>query len=517
MPTPKEIAEADATGSFSTWWYAIVAGLDEQFRRTGDVRGIGASALSAGLAIATVRPATQSRGNTLTHVEHQWATELTRSHRQLVVDVFFAVIDAELKAKRSYINALSELRSRPVFLHIRSHVAIDVLRAHPDVSGQQLRQLLECAAAERSNLEELCALACQKIGSNQSTDDETFRQWLACATFLSPERFIDEFVARLRLDAALLWVLRDFQLAEGPEETWSKRQIPLTVQNLEALIIAVAAHFPSAPYPVGGYSGNTNPWDGSEYLGSLVSRLSAIPSAEAAESVSRLCGHPDLVTYRDFIKHAAHNQQTRRRETEYEQPSWAQTLSSLANQSPANVADLHALIVHTLHDVANTVAHANNDVYKRFWNEDRYGRTTDPKPEESCRHVLIDLLRVRLAPLKVSIDPEGHMAGGKRADMVATFDGKYRIPIELKRNYHSDVWTAPMAQLDRLYTSDPQAHGFGVYGVFWFGNAEGRQTPVAPLSGSRPSTATAMKSELDAGLPIDRRDRLAVVMFDVAG
>ena len=515
MPTPKEIAEADATGSFSTWWYAIVAGLDEQFRRNGDVSGIGASALSAGLAIVTVRPATQSRGNTVTHVEHLWAAELTRSHRQLVIDVFFAVIDADLKAKRSYVNALSELRSRPMLLHIRSHVAIDILRAHPDVSGQQLRQLLECAAAERGNLEELCTLARQKIGGDHS-DRETFRQWLACATFLSPDGFIDEFVAHLRLDPALLWVLRDFQLAEGVDETWSKRQIPLSVQHLEALTVAVAAHFPSASYPVGGYSGNTNPWDGSEYLGSLVSRLSAIPSREAADSIGRLCMHPDLVTYRDFIKHAAHNQQARRREAEYEQPSWAQTLSSLANQSPANAADLHALIVHTLLDVAKTVSHANNDVYKRFWNEDRYGRPTDPKPEESCRHVLIDLLRVRLAPLKVSIDPEGHMAGGKRADMIATFDGKYRIPIELKRNYHSDVWTAPMEQLDELYTGDPQAYGFGIYGVFWFGNAQGRQTPVSPLSGSRPGTAMAMKSDLDAGLPTDRRDRLAVVMFDVA-
>jgi hypothetical protein len=33
------------------------------------------------------------------------------------------------------------------------------------------------------------------------------------------------------------------------------------------------------------------------------------------------------------------------------------------------------------------IAGANTDIYKRFWNEDRYSRPTAPKPEESGRDV----------------------------------------------------------------------------------------------------------------------------------
>jgi hypothetical protein len=44
-----------------------------------------------------------------------------------------------------------------------------------------------------------------------------------------------------------------------------------------------------------------------------------------------------------------------------------------------------------------------------------------------------------------------------------------KILCELKRDYHAEVWTALMGQLERFYAHDPEAKGFGVYCVFWFG------------------------------------------------
>ncbi|MEN4704488.1 hypothetical protein ABEG95_22930 [Pantoea agglomerans] len=62
-----------------------------------------------------------------------------------------------------------------------------------------------------------------------------------------------------------------------------------------------------------------------------------------------------------------------------------------------------------------------------------------------------------------------HMARDKRADIGATFSDHLKIPIEVKRHYHPDVWSAAENQLQKLYAPDPQSDGYGIFLVFWFG------------------------------------------------
>ncbi len=73
-----------------------------------------------------------------------------------------------------------------------------------------------------------------------------------------------------------------------------------------------------------------------------------------------------------------------------------------------------------------------------------------------------------MQPLGVILEPEGHMVADKRADISAAMPGR-KILCELKRDFHAEVWTAIAGQLERFYVHDPEAKGFGVYVVFWFG------------------------------------------------
>lgn len=54
------------------------------------------------------------------------------------------------------------------------------------------------------------------------------------------------------------------------------------------------------------------------------------------------------------------------------------------------------------------------------------------------------------------------------------------------RDCHAEVWTTIQGQLERFYTPDPQAKGFGVYGVFRFGDKKPNPIPAPP--GSRNNT-----------------------------
>lgn len=158
----------------------------------------------------------------------------------------------------------------------------------------------------------------------------------------------------------------------------------------------------------------------------------------------------------------------------------------------------------------------NTDIYKSFWNLDQYARPTTPRPEEACRDTLVDDLRRTLVPLGITVEPEGHMVGDRRADVSVAMPGR-KILCELKRDYHAEVWTAAEGQLERYYAHDPEAKGFGVYVVFWFGDKRGTKMPPPPAGLASPQSAAEMEQMLRERLPVSHRSRLAVTVIDVSG
>ncbi len=189
-------------------------------------------------------------------------------------------------------------------------------------------------------------------------------------------------------------------------------------------------------------------------------------------------------------------------------------MHALDNKQPATVADLHAVVVEHLDDLRKRIRTENTDIYRMFWNVDGHGRLVSPRPEEVCRDALTTLLRPRLAPLGISLEPEGHMAGDRRADISAAMPGRKTL-CEIKRDYHPDVWTAPDGQLERFYAHDPEALGFGIYLVFWFGDGRPSATPLPPDGHPRPTSPAEMGAMLRSRLPGDRAARTAVIVIDV--
>jgi hypothetical protein len=52
--------------------------------------------------------------------------------------------------------------------------------------------------------------------------------------------------------------------------------------------------------------------------------------------------------------------------------------------------------------------------------------------------------------------------------------------------------------LKKKYSKDPEAKGFGIYLVFWFGEDNGRRLPEPPAGVVRPGTAAEMEAALRA-------------------
>ncbi len=261
--------------------------------------------------------------------------------------------------------------------------------------------------------------------------------------------------------------------------------------------------------------GNRNPWDAADFIGRVINSLSASPHAAATEALERLIANPSLGSYRDILGHALAQQRTRRRDAEYHRPTWDEAVAGFANGSPANVGDLCALTVSQLEDIAVHIRSAPTDIYKQFWNLDSRSRPTTTRPEEACRDALLTLLRPHMIAREATAEPEGHMVDDKRAD-IAVARPSMKVVVELKKDTHQAVWNAAQEQLDRFYTRDPEAKGFGIYGVFWFGEKREKKLPAPPDAVTEPTTSTEMASALRSLLPENVRGRIAVVVFDVA-
>jgi hypothetical protein len=512
VPSLEDVVNLAVERQFRTWWLALIAGLTERFARAPELSAIPDGLLRAALAFDLTQPTPTNGGSGSGWVQHAWKTAALRDRPDLLRDAYAAVTRARFGKNDQMIDGLRELLSEDALAPYRAELTVAFLRDFPNANPYPLGELLDTVQAMPATHAAFLALAGRVIEGATTLDERQRDMWLATAFVLSPVRFQTDVEAAARARSGFIFELRNatgFSALHG-----HPRQTTLLLPQLEFMARLTGSIYPRGDHPSGGWGGDTNPWDASEYFQSLVNTISAMPSQAATGALTRLADDAQLVSYRPWVLHALANQRARRRANEYDRPDWPQTVKALSNGPPATVADFHALLMEHLGDLKRRVASENTDIYTYFWNIDSHARLVDPRPENACRDTLVTLLRPNLAPLGIMVEPEGHMATDKRADISAAMPGR-KILCELKRDYHADVWVAAELQLER-YTRDPEAQGFGVYGVFWFGDKRGHEIPAPPGGLARPPSAAKMEKMLRERIPAERKNRIAVIVIDVS-
>jgi predicted NACHT family NTPase len=493
------------------WWYALVAGLNERCSSGQGLSGLSDDFLKGMLAFDIANPVSSYQAGAERWLVHPWRIALTERRPELVRDAYLAVVHLRLSRNEQFVDGLSELLTEPAFEPWRRDIALDLLREFRNASPLRLADLLDAVAKLPAAHDAFLQLAGPVISRDVAVDERQRDLWLVAAYFL-PVRFEDDIRQRAAVHPGLVFDLRDrsgFAHRVQP----GGGALPLPV--IEFLAQLTGSLFPETPHPH-GWSGDTNAWDASEYFRTLTNMISAMPSQAGTEVLVRLEADPQLASYKPHILYALANQRQRRRDAEYDRPDWPKTVAAMANGVPATVADLHALLLDQLDDLRKRIARENTDIYKWFWNLDSYSRPKIPRPEEACRDTLVTLLRPALAPKGITVEPEGHMVADKRADISTTVPGR-KILCEWKRDYHADLWTAADQQLERFYAHDPQAKGFGIYGVLWFGENRPSPMPRHPDGLEPPKSAAELEQMLRDSIPADRLNRLAALVMDVSG
>lgn len=520
-PTLTEVIELRSNNQLFEWWHAIIAGLDllsEQEFLDSDFPD---DYLQSAIAIVCLYSTFSRIENGEDEWKRPWLSSAVRHRTALVRSTYASIVEAGLAASQLYPNGLEELKRSALSGPDRGVLVERLLRTFPHMHSDVLETML-WMAREDGRWPALQAVIAAGVaadigdgGEQRDARKETRRLWLAFGFLTDPGHYRPQIEALPQDEAkAFVWPLlkvgslnRDRNFDFGVYD----------VSQQEFVSAYAARHYPYSQRPTGISQGRENPWDVSDAIASALATLSSSTDDAAHQALRRLSVDPALETYAEQARHLLAQQHIRRVDARHTLCDWRSAAAVLENRAPASAQDLNALVLYHIETICQQIAHDNTDVFKRFWNEDKYGRVRrPPKPENSARDVLIDLLRPRLQPLGLRVEPEGQMAHDKRADIVVLGDG-LKCVIELKRDYHRDVWTAAEQQLDRLYARDPQASGYGLYGVFWYGEERGSQIPACPDQAPPPRSAADMQTRLCRLLPEELRAKIGIVVIDVSG
>lgn len=507
LPNLDAIASAHAEGKSYNCAGPVLIGLSEAWKAAPSLDGFDPGLLKAALAFELIHPTFDHQGKNTSFLD--WKDAVFAEQPELARDAYVTVARAGLSRNSLHVSGLWELFTDKQLQPFSADVALDFLQAFPNAEPSALERVLRAAlAAPPATLAKIAAIVPAALARTDLGESQR-DFWVAAAYLMVPDAYRDALKARVTYAPRVIWALRD--LSKGSDGDGQRRRA-LTVAQLECLIESIGMHFANVDFPRRGWSGDTNDWDGAEWARILIAELSTLPSADSSQALERLIADPRMSSYEDRLRHSLATQKQLFREARYEQPNWQQVVATLDNGPPANVPDLHALVVAQCRTIAENIAHASTDIYRQFWNETASGLDS-PKPEESGRDSLLQMLQRELQPRGVIAEAEGNMAKNKRADISVAIPN-HKILVELKRDYHAEVWTAAEGQLAN-YVRDPQATGFGVYGVFWYGD----KRPF-PIPGSRshasPASAQDMEAKLRSQLTEEQKAKIEVIVFDVS-
>ena len=255
----------------------------------------------------------------------------------------------------------------------------------------------------------------------------------------------------------------------------------------------------------------------SDPLRGFIHRIASVPTPEATDALAELRDDDALRPWRPELVDAVDRQSAVRRDAEFRHPDAALVLETLAGRGPSNAADLAALTVDLLEERARSIRDGNTNDWRQYWNRGDGDRPWQPKSEDDCRDALLSdlklVLKSRVPERGIEAAPEGRYAEETRADIRVSCDG-FNVPVEIKKSTSRDLWSAVKRQLIPKYTRDPDAGGYGIYLVFWFGVEPEPCQP--PESGPRPNSAEKLRKRLRDTLSSEEARLISICVIDVS-
>ncbi len=439
---------------------------------------------------------------------------------ELVLDTMYRCAVSAIRSGEEHPPGLEDLDLIDGHDEAVNSLTLRLLKAFPTRAPAKQLPLLDRLLAKANahpDRKKLKMLVDEKLSLESATVAQRVR-WLTIGALVSPVKHRNEWKKFVGHSEKRVEHLAEF-LRNSSNRNRSSGVIPISYHRFTDSILASFTE-PTMlrdairllgrwcpPTELRGYQ--TRVTSASEQVHGSIDALSSQTDVEAVRALTELIDDTTLGQWRDQLIWARQRQNAALRDRSYVYPNLGQVLNTLRDSLPANAEDLTALLNDRLADVSLDLRGGNSNIWRQFWNVDKHGRPTEPRPENICRDALLETLRHRL-PSGGDLQPEAQYAADTQADFRFSF-GNFKVPIEIKKNSHRELWSALHKQLIAKYTTDPDSSGHGIYLVLWFGTDK----TTAPPDGNRPATSGELKDRLEALLDPDESRKVSVIVLDV--
>lgn len=501
LPTAAEIADGFARGSVNRYSYPIMAGLYERLRS-----GKGVSDLSEPLKLTALL---------LSHDDHGWKSEDDKQALRAALEAevtptpetrqTFARlwIEPSLAAGNVPVAGLYKLAHDAEWQVTGAALAAGWLTIFPNVSESVEASLVDCLTYGGA-LDALRDVA-EARATTVFRNFEHMLSWLAIDVLVRFEAVLPDLGGIGIRHPEFLWFLRNrlqFDRRGG--------MLPLTAAQAEWIVTEFREQWPYTTLEGIG-SGNTNNYDATDFLQSLISQIADDTGLEASEGMRRLVAGPSD-SYAELIRHMAAEQRQKRAEEDFSALAPDNLAALLADGPPGNIDDLKALVLDEMDVARRKLIGDDLDLVVDFWTD-----AGIPRDENRCRDRIAAILGPELAHYDIQRITEADMPMTKRADL-AFARRTMQLPVEVKGQWHADVWDAAIGQLDVQYLIDWRSEQRGIYCVLWFGeipSVSNRRLKAHPDGLAAPESAENMRTMLIARIPEARRALIDVIVFDL--
>ncbi len=444
----------------------------------------------------------------------EWVKALMLKRPELSSKILINYMTTMLQKKVAIINGYHQLAHDKDFAEVAKRVVKPVLTKFPTKSLASHASMLEALlkmAIYYVDYDELLKLIAQKL--KRSSLDILQRVYLlATGLVIAPEQYESKVIREVTSSE------RVNHLSGFLYEGWHSGCEPLSLKSSTIeLLITLIAPLAAPDWPEKGGFVTKAMHDG-DFVQSLINKLSNSTDQEVAQVFERLLKRSELSRWLLTLKNAQQRYLLNRREAEYQHPTPEGLAAAFKQTSPANVADLAAMVLDFLDKMQREMHSTDTDNYLRFWNEDSYSKPESPKAENSCRRYLAEKLKDKFLQQGVQINSEALAKNNGRADIRLTYSDSEKnlnLPIEIKCNSNPQLWTAIHQQLIPKYTNEPNTQGRGIYLVLWFGFDN--YAKITPLDGgNKPKTAAELQTRLVATMTPEQQKLIDVFVLDVS-
>jgi energy-coupling factor transporter ATP-binding protein EcfA2 len=403
------------------------------------------------------------------------------------------------------------IQYKDVFRTIRAELALEWLIRFPDMPFEAERTLFSLMFPETpsKDIKELIANRVTVYLPQSPEDLSVFANsrrmfWLLNSFFHDNDPAVWNELGSNKQN--LLAIAERSERFHGDDDILSP---PLSAEKLYNILTTFFDHWPEVELPSSFGTSSPPEEKAYRYLSGTPSRIGRNSPETAIPVLDRLLDDEKFVKFRSALLSEKAFSMRKMALGNFYPPSPSDISALFRNQDIASVEDLRTIVVESLGDLEQQIRQSETDTLETFYSANNH------IDENTARNRLVDLLKGQMTALNLSVEIERHMKDSNRCDITVAsmIDCQRRLlMIEVKGQWHRELFTAASVQLDQRYSSHPEAEEQGIYLVLWFGTS----VSVAGKTKSTIKTPEELRTEIIDSMPREMHGRIDVVVMNLS-